>query len=139
MSGRPGWIQLGAGVAYFPHQDSEEFYVGVVDSLPRLLGGTTWVVSLRDMDPTYRDGQRRTVPAAVCDRLKPYDLTAEYARLRDEHMALWAADRRESIMREALKRIRDALADGEPEPNVLWQIANGAIRAADALTLGAKP
>jgi hypothetical protein len=134
MSDHPGWIQLGSTVAYYPNEGSKTFHVGIVDSRPRLLGGVTWVVTLRDMDPTYRDGQRRTVPAAACNCLKPYDLIAEYARLRDERVALWVVERRERILREALERIRKETAE-EPEPDVaaIWKIASGALQAAEAL------
>jgi hypothetical protein len=39
--------------------------MGVVDGTPRLLGGHTWVVNLRDMEADYHGG-RGTVPAAAC-------------------------------------------------------------------------
>jgi len=134
-SSPPTWIERGATVAYYAHQGSEEFHVGIVDSQPRLLNGTTWVVALRDMEPTYRDGRRRTVPAAACNCLKPYDLTAEYARERAERIRLWASDRREQILRKALERICAlAEADGLFDPES-WEIANEALRAAEALQL----
>lgn len=132
MSARPSWIERGSTVAYYPHQGSEEFHVGIVDSQPRLLNGTTWVVTLRDMDPTYRDGQRRSVPAAACHCLKPYDLTAEYARERAERIRLWAADKREQILREALEQIMTLAEMGEHEPEP-YDIADKALRAAAVL------
>jgi len=60
--GDPIWYSPTLGGASYP---------GVVDSEPRLLGGTTWVVRLRDMCPEYgiatgRTG-RTTVAAAECE------------------------------------------------------------------------
>ena len=60
--GDPIWYAPTLGGARYP---------GVVDSEPRLLGGVTWVVRLRDMCPEYgiatgRAG-RTTVAAAECE------------------------------------------------------------------------
>lgn len=67
MSKPPEWIVPGNRVWY--EASPGRFYAGTIDSEPRLLGGHTWVVHLRDMDPSYRDGERSTVASAACDCL----------------------------------------------------------------------
>lgn len=67
----PAWIIDGAHVWYQSSPGPEHRYAGVVDGTPRLLGGHTWVVRLRHMDPRYRNGDRTTVPAAACHCLEP--------------------------------------------------------------------
>jgi hypothetical protein len=52
-------------------------------------------------------------------------------------VVLWAADRREQILRKALERICILAERGEHEPDP-WDIANDALRAADALTVEPK-
>ena len=62
------WIVPGVPVWYASSPGDE--YAGVVDSEPRLLGGHTWVVNLREMEPRYRNGSRTTVPAAACHAIR---------------------------------------------------------------------
>ena len=65
----PSWIVPGTRVIYTSSPGHD--YLGTVATEPRLLGGETWVVCLRDMDPHYHDGARSHVPAAACDHLRP--------------------------------------------------------------------
>jgi len=67
----PAWIVDGAPVWYEASPHPGWTFAGVVDGEPRLLGGHTWVVPLREMEPRYRDGKRSTVPAAACGSLRP--------------------------------------------------------------------
>lgn len=60
----------GTPVRYFPNLKAPESWGGIVDGDPWQLGHGTWVVNLRDMDPTYRDGQRKRVTAAMVSGLK---------------------------------------------------------------------
>lgn len=64
----PTWIRPGIRVVYSSSPGHD--FLGTVATEPLLIGGVTWVVHLRDMDPHYRDGKRSTVPAAACDRLR---------------------------------------------------------------------
>ena len=71
MTARPrpaalAWIKDGALVVY--ESSPGRRFAGVVDGEPRLLGGHTWCVHLKDMDHEYG---RATVKAAACDRLTP--------------------------------------------------------------------
>ncbi len=72
--GPPEWIKDGVRVWYQTSLLRPEKYAGVVAGAPRLLNGTTWVVSLRGMDSRYREGKRSTVPAAACNALTPREL-----------------------------------------------------------------
>jgi hypothetical protein len=65
------WIRDGALCWYQSSPGVDYRFAGVVDGRPRLLGGHTWVVKLRDMEFRYRNGERKTVPAAACDALAP--------------------------------------------------------------------
>lgn len=70
------WLQPGRAVWYSPTLGGKQ-YAGFVDSAPRVLGGHTCVVSLRDMEEAYSKdchpgGTRRTrVAAASVDCVSP--------------------------------------------------------------------
>ena len=69
----PGWITDNAPVWYYPIRGSKERHAGFVDGVPWRLGSDRgpWVVRLDGMAPTYRGGQRTTVPAAATWCIEP--------------------------------------------------------------------
>lgn len=66
----PSWIRDGQPVWYASSPHPGHTYAGTVSGEPRRMG-SDWVVRLDNMDPSYRDGARNSVPAAACDCLAP--------------------------------------------------------------------
>lgn len=71
----PSWIKDGAAVLYHPVIGRPEAHAGVVDGEPRKLCGS-WVVTLRDMAPSYVEAFKRgaRVVAASLEALERADL-----------------------------------------------------------------
>jgi hypothetical protein len=65
----PAWLKSGEPVWYSPDSLRKAQYLGVVDGEPRKCGDT-WVVSLSNMEASYKDGRGR-VPAAAIEALEP--------------------------------------------------------------------
>jgi hypothetical protein len=65
----------GHRVLYHPVIGRAEAHEGTIDGEPRLLG-KSWVVNLKDMASTYRNGERTRVVAAFTAALEPAEPNA---------------------------------------------------------------
>lgn len=61
----PRDLSDGMRVLYMPTLGSAERFAGTVDGEPFELGGHTWCVHLRDVEPGYRNGRGFVKAAAI--------------------------------------------------------------------------
>lgn len=61
----PKDLRDGMRVLYMPTLGHPDRFAGTVDGEPFELGGHTWCVHLKDMDPGYRNGRGFVKAAAV--------------------------------------------------------------------------